>query len=32
MEYCINEAGMEVEQIHDHLGQGHSILVVKKRQ
>ena len=31
MEYCINEAGMEVEQIHDHLGQGHSILVVKKR-
>lgn len=30
MEQCINEAGLEIEQIHDHLGQGHSILVVKK--
>lgn len=30
MERCIHEAGLEIEQIHDHLGQGHSILVVKK--
>lgn len=30
MERCIHEAGLETEQIHDHLGQGHSILVVKK--
>lgn len=29
METCIREAGLEIEQIHDHLGQGHSILVVK---
>jgi hypothetical protein len=29
MEACIHEAGLEIEQIHDHLGQGHSILVVK---
>lgn len=29
MELCINEAGLEIEQIHDHLGQGHSILVCK---
>ncbi len=29
MEQCIHEAGLEIEQIHDHLGQGHSILVVK---
>ena len=29
METCIHEAGLEIEQIHDHLGQGHSILVVK---
>jgi len=27
MEACIREAGLEVEQIYDHLGQGHSILV-----
>ena len=26
---CIREAGLEIEQIHDHLGQGHSILVVR---
>ncbi len=31
MEHCIHEAGLEVVQIHDHLGQGHSILVVKKK-
>ena len=30
MEQCIHEAGLEIEQIHDHLGQGHSIIVVKK--
>lgn len=30
MEKCIHQAGLEVEQIHDHLGQGHSILVVRK--
>lgn len=29
MEQCIHAAGLEIEQIHDHLGQGHSILVVK---
>lgn len=30
MEACIREAGLEIEQIHDQLGQGHSILVVKR--
>ena len=30
MEECIHQACLEVEQIHDHLGQGHSILVVRK--
>ena len=30
MQHCIEEAGLEIETIHDHLGQGHSILVVKK--
>lgn len=29
METCINQAGLEIEQIHDHLGQGHSIIVCK---
>ena len=29
MEACIHEAGLEIEQIHDHLGQGHSIIVVR---
>ena len=28
MTQCIHEAGLEIEQIHDHLGMGHSILVV----
>ena len=28
MEACIREAGLEIEQIHDNLGQGHSIIVV----
>ena len=30
MHACIQKAGLEIETIHDHLGQGHSILVVKK--
>ena len=30
MEQCIRQAGLEIEQIHDHLGQGHSIIVAKK--
>ena len=30
MEQCVREAGLEIEQIHDHLGEGHSILVVRK--
>ena len=29
MEYCVRDAGLEIEQIHDHLGQGHSIIVCK---
>ncbi len=29
LEYCIQEAGLEIEQFHDHLGQGHSIIVCK---
>lgn len=29
MRQCIEKAGMEIEKIHDHLGQGHSIIVVK---
>lgn len=29
MEACIARAGLQIEQIHDHLGQGHSIIVVK---
>lgn len=29
MESCINEAGLEVEQIYDGLGQGHSIVVCR---
>ena len=31
MESCIVEAGLEIEQIHDHLGQGHSIIVCKQK-
>ncbi len=30
MERCITEAGLRIEHIHDNLGQGHSILVVKQ--
>ena len=30
MEHCIKAAGLEIEDIRDHLGQGHSILVIKK--
>lgn len=29
LEACINKAGLEIETIHDHLGQGHSIVVCK---
>ena len=29
MEDCIHQAGLEIETIHDHLGQGHSIIVVR---
>lgn len=29
MEHCIDRAGLEIEQIYDHLGQGHSIIVCK---
>lgn len=29
MRQCITAAGLEIEHIHDHLGQGHSILVCK---
>ena len=32
MEHCIRQAGLEIETIHDHLGQGHSILVCKKSE
>jgi hypothetical protein len=28
---CVNAAGLTVEEIHDGLGQGHSILVCKKK-
>ena len=30
MVQCIHEAGLQIERIHDHLGLGHSILVVKR--
>lgn len=29
MQTCINNAGLEIEEIYDHLGQGHSIIVCK---
>lgn len=29
---CIQKAGLEIEKIYDHLGQGHTILVVKKTE
>ena len=31
MTQCINQSGLEIEKIHDHLGQGHSIIVCKKK-
>ncbi len=31
MERCIEAAGLEIEKIYDYLGQGHSILVVRKK-
>ncbi len=32
MQQCISEAGLELEQIHDNLGQGHSILVCRLKK
>lgn len=32
LERLISEAGMEIETVHDHLGQGHSILVCKVKE
>jgi len=32
MQYCINKAGLEIEEIFDGLGQGHSILKVKLKK
>ncbi len=29
LEFCINQAGLEIEHIYDNLGQGHSIIVCK---
>ena len=29
MEKCINDAGLQIEKIHDGLGQGHSVIVCK---
>lgn len=31
LENCISEAGLEIEEIHDELGMGHSLYVCKKR-
>lgn len=31
MEQCINDAGLTIEEIHDNLGQGHTILVCKRK-
>lgn len=31
LQQCIVSAGLEIETIHDHLGQGHSIVVCKKK-
>ena len=28
---AVNEAGLEVETIHDYLGQGHSIMICKTK-
>lgn len=30
MRYCIEQAGLEIEQIHDGLGHGHSIIVCRR--
>ena len=32
MEQCICEAGLEIEQLYDHLGLGHTIIVAKKAE
>ena len=31
LQQCIHAAGLAIEHIHDHLGQGHSILVVRQQ-
>jgi hypothetical protein len=30
MAYCIREAGLKIEQIYDHLGLGHAVIVAKR--
>ena len=32
MEQCIREAGLEIEQLYDHLGLGHTIIVARKAE
>ena len=32
LEQCIREAGLEIEQLYDHLGLGHTIIVAKKAE
>lgn len=32
LEHCITTAGLEIEHIYDHLGQGHSILLCRKQK
>lgn len=32
MQTCIEKAGLEIEEIYDHLGQGHSIVVCKLKK
>ena len=31
MQYCIQAAGLEIESIHDHIGMGHSVIIVKNK-
>ena len=31
MTHCVEAAGLTIEKIHDNLGQGHSILVCKRK-
>ena len=32
LQQCIDEAGLEIEQTYDHIGQAHSIIVVRKKE